>query len=49
MVDTNSRQIDVFRRPSPGGYARHTTHRLGQSVRPEAFDDVMVAVADVVG
>ncbi|HXU90466.1 MAG TPA: Uma2 family endonuclease [Methylomirabilota bacterium] len=39
--------VEVYRRPSAGGYADVTQHGPGQAVAPLAFPDVSFAVTDV--
>jgi hypothetical protein len=36
------------RKPTLEGYAEVTSHGMGDSVRPEALDDVTIAVLDIV-
>jgi Uma2 family endonuclease len=40
--------IEVYRAPVEGQYTQITQHRPGETVRPQAFDDVAVPVAEVV-
>jgi hypothetical protein len=47
VIDTNTRRIDIFRKPSREGYTEVTSHGMGDSVRPEAFEDVTIAVRDI--
>jgi len=48
IVDVASRAIEVYRDPRDGAYAQVTRHHLGEILRPLAFEDVEVPVAEVV-
>jgi len=47
MLDVKAERIEVFREPSPDGYASVDVVGRGGSVSPSAFPDVSVAVDDV--
>ena len=48
IVDIKARAVEVYRAPRDGAYPQITSHRSGEIVRPIAFDDVEVSVAEVV-
>ena len=48
IVDVAGRAIEVHRDPRDAAYAQVTRHHPGEIVRPQAFDDVEVPVAEVV-
>jgi Uma2 family endonuclease len=48
VVDLTERVVHVHREGRDGAYARVTRHGAGEGIRPQAFDDVRVAVGDVV-
>jgi Uma2 family endonuclease len=39
--------VEVFRRPVGGKYAEHTTHPLGQEIRPLAFPEVVLSTTEL--
>jgi Uma2 family endonuclease len=41
--------IEIYRRPGPGGYQEIRLARPGETVAPEAFPDLQVLVADIIG
>jgi Uma2 family endonuclease len=49
IVDLKAGCIEVYRAPHQGVYSQITAHRRGETVRPEAFPDVEVPVAEIVG
>jgi Uma2 family endonuclease len=48
IVALSERVIEVYREPNQGTYSQVTRHALGDIVRPQAFPDVKVRVADVI-
>ena len=48
IVDLHSRQLEVFTQPSSEGYASSQTLSSGDSVSPSAFDDISLAVDDII-
>jgi Uma2 family endonuclease len=49
LVDLAGDQIDVNRDPAAGMYTRVRALRRGESVVPEAFPDLTIAIADLLG
>lgn len=49
LVDIQARRVEVYRRPSGSGYDVVWMVAPGETVAPEAFDDLMVDVAALVG
>jgi Uma2 family endonuclease len=49
IVNVAETAIEVHRTPSDGRYAGVTRHSIGEVLRPEAFPDVTVNVAEVFG
>jgi Uma2 family endonuclease len=49
IVNVDEKVIEVHRAPAAGGYASIARHAVGEVLRPEAFPDVVVNVADVFG
>jgi Uma2 family endonuclease len=49
LVDLPGELIEVHRRPVSGVYTSRAIRLPGQSVSPEAFADVEVSVADILG
>ncbi|HEX9700961.1 MAG TPA: Uma2 family endonuclease [Acidobacteriota bacterium] len=49
VVDVDESTVHVFRDPSPAGYRSHEQLRPGETVAPEAFPEVLVEVAEIVG
>jgi Uma2 family endonuclease len=47
IVNLDTRVFEVHRAPEGERYARVTTHGPDETVRPEAFDDIAVRIADV--
>ncbi|HZB40360.1 MAG TPA: Uma2 family endonuclease [Ilumatobacter sp.] len=48
LVDIPNRRVEVFRQPTPDGYASATAHHLGSVISPTAFPEVEIAVAELV-
>jgi len=48
IVDLQSRQLEMFTQPSNEGFASHRTLKPGDSVSLSAFDDISLAVADII-
>jgi Uma2 family endonuclease len=48
IVALSERVIEVYREPRDGKYTQVTQHAMGETVRPQAFPDVEVPVADVI-
>ena len=48
IVALSERVIEVYRTPSDGKYTQVTRHGIGETLRPHAFADVEVPVADVI-
>ncbi len=49
IVNVPAGVVEVHRGPSPDGWASITRHGAGETLRPEAFPDVAVAIAAVFG
>lgn len=49
IVDLNGEAVEVCRRPSPGGYQSARRVGAGIVVSPEAFPDLEIPVADILG
>jgi Uma2 family endonuclease len=49
LVNLRRNTITVFRDPGPTGYGRSQVVRRGESIRPLAFPDDEVAVAEILG
>jgi Uma2 family endonuclease len=47
IVNLDERVVEVHRDPRDGAYATVTTHGEGQVLRPAAFDDIEVPIAEV--
>lgn len=47
IVDVAERAVEVYRRPSAGGWASITRHEHGETIAPEAFPNVAVRIAEV--
>jgi Uma2 family endonuclease len=47
IVNLPGQLVEVHREPRVGGYARVTSHRRGERLRLVSFEDVEVAVADI--
>jgi Uma2 family endonuclease len=47
IVNAAEKLIEVYRRPEQGSYAHVSRHAPGETLRPEAFADLAVRVADV--
>jgi Uma2 family endonuclease len=47
LVDVTAGVIEVYRSPSPSGYASLTKHGAGETITILAFGDVSVGVDDV--
>jgi Uma2 family endonuclease len=48
VVNLADRTVEVRRAPRDGAYAELTVHHPGETIRPQAFPDIEVRVADVV-
>jgi Uma2 family endonuclease len=48
IVDLQSGQLEVFTEPSSEGYASSRNFGSGDSVSPAAFDDISLAVDDII-
>ena len=48
-MDLTTERIEVYREPAGEGYRDVQILQRGQSVTPEAFADLTVAVGDVLG
>ncbi|MDP6454112.1 MAG: Uma2 family endonuclease [SAR202 cluster bacterium] len=48
IVDLQSGQLEVFTEPSDDGYGSSRTLSSEDSVSPSAFDDISLAVADII-
>lgn len=49
LVDLETGTLEVYRGPSPDGYTSRNDLVAGDTVSPEAFPDVRIAVADLLG
>lgn len=49
IVNLAEKLIECYREPGAGAYKRVTPHRIGESLSPTAFPDVIVRVAEVFG
>ena len=49
VVDVAGLAVDVYRDPSPDGYRDHQRRVSGESVAPEAFPEMEIAIRDIVG
>ncbi|MBI2490826.1 MAG: Uma2 family endonuclease [Candidatus Rokubacteria bacterium] len=49
LVDLNADRVEVHRRPGPAGYADSRTLRRGEPLAIQAFPDVALTVADLLG
>jgi Uma2 family endonuclease len=47
VVNLPGRCVEVFRQPVGGKYAEHTTHPLGQEIRPLAFPEVVLSTTEL--
>jgi len=47
LVDLAGDRITVHRKPGEGGFGRVSVHGRSETVRPEAFPDLEVAISDV--
>lgn len=47
IVNVLERVVEVYRRPTSGGWASVTRHEHGETIAPEAFPEVAVRIADV--
>ncbi len=47
LVNVRAKVVEVHRGPSPDGWASITRHGVGETLRPEAFPDVAVAVGAI--
>ncbi|HUE72806.1 MAG TPA: Uma2 family endonuclease [Pirellulaceae bacterium] len=47
VVNLPGRCVDVFRSPASGKYAEHTTHPMGQEIRPLAFPEVILSTTEL--
>ncbi len=48
IVNLGTRSIEVYRSPTPSGYADVEHHHAGETLHPGAFPDIAVSVADVI-
>jgi Uma2 family endonuclease len=48
IVNVAERTVEVRRTPQAGAYAELTVHHPGETIRPHAFPDIEVPVADIV-
>ena len=48
VVDLSTRQVDVYRTPTSGGYVEHETVGLGGSLRPRAIPQIELHAHDVI-
>jgi len=49
LVDLAGERVEVYREPGPGGYAQKLSLARGEVLSPEAFSDLRLAVADLLG
>jgi len=49
LVDIPQSRIDIYRTPTPDGYADTRTAHLGDTISPAAFPDVSFTVASIFG
>lgn len=49
LADIPGERLEVHRNPSEDGYRTTTVLTRGESASPEAFPDVSLAVADIIG
>lgn len=49
LVDLGRHRVEAHRRPGPGGYGDVRDLGRGESVVPQAFPDVTIAIADLLG
>lgn len=49
VVDVNGEVVEVARDPSDMGYSRFVQLQRGDSLAPEAFPDLTIAVTDILG
>lgn len=49
LVDLNGEQIEVFRQPAPSGYQDIKIVRWGQTISPQAFPEISLEVAQILG
>ncbi len=49
LVDLNTSSVEVHRDPSPQGFQRIYQVRRGESLAPQAFLDLVLAVANILG
>jgi Uma2 family endonuclease len=47
IVNLDKHVVEVHRAPDGDRYARVTTHASDETIRPEAFDDIAVRIADM--
>ena len=47
IIDATRGTVEVYRHPQDGAYQTKTTHSESDTVSPQAFPDVIVAVADI--
>jgi Uma2 family endonuclease len=48
IVNLAERTVEVRRTPQGGAYAALTVHQPGETIRPQAFPDIEVRVADII-
>jgi hypothetical protein len=49
LVDLMSERIEVYREPGVGGYKQKLTLARGEVLSPQAFSDLRLTVADLLG
>jgi Uma2 family endonuclease len=49
LVDLTSAAIEVFSEPSGSSYTKMRVARLGESIAPLAFPDLMIVLNDILG
>ena len=49
ILDLAGEALEVYRRPSPGGYRDVRRLRRGEEISPEAFPEVAFPVSDLLG
>jgi Uma2 family endonuclease len=49
VVDLEGECVEIYREPTPGGYRQHQRIPRGPSFSPEAFPDLALTVADILG
>jgi Uma2 family endonuclease len=49
LMDLTTASVEVYRDPTAAGYGHVLALRRGESIAPEAFPDLTVAIADLLG